>query len=163
MQSDSNQGGETAALLHALWRIEHALQRASKRMSKDHGLTAQQHLVIRLLGREKSRGHDFMSAGALTSELRVHPSTLTPVLKALEQAKLVIRTPDPDDTRRARLSLSGEGARLDQTLPGSVEGTLAEALRSMPNLNACQQTLQLLADALDSAHDREASQAEAVH
>ena len=115
MPSEHSQGGDTAALLHALWRIEHALQRASKRMSKEHGLTAQQHLVIRLLGREKGRGHDFMSAGELSSELRVHPSTLTPVLKGLEQAKLVTRTPDPDDTRRARLALSGEGARLDQT------------------------------------------------
>ncbi len=132
-------------------------------MSKDHGLTAQQHLVIRLLGRERSRGNEYMSAGELSSELRVHPSTLTPVLKGLEQAGLVTRVADPDDTRRARLSLSQEGQRLDQTLPGSVEGTLAEALRSMPNIGGVLQTLTLLADSLDAAHDREISAAEAVH
>jgi len=43
--------GPVLEFLRVLWQVDHALQRRSKRMARELGLTGPQRLVLRLVGR----------------------------------------------------------------------------------------------------------------
>ncbi|TMV90125.1 MarR family transcriptional regulator [Thioclava sp. BHET1] len=72
------------------------------------GLTYPQFLVLYLLWRKDAR-----SVGEIAGALGLETSTLTPLIKRLEQAGFVTRKRDPSDERRVKVSLAprGEAAR----------------------------------------------------
>ncbi len=115
--------GPVLDFLRALWALDHALQSASKRMEAKLGVTGPQRFVIRMIGRFPG-----ISAGEVSELLHVHPSTLTGVLKRLEQRGLVLRRADPADARRALLELTAKGRRVDAVRIGTVEGAARKAL-----------------------------------
>src|SRR5512143_986417 len=115
--------GPVLDFLRALWALDHALQSASKRMETTLGVTGPQRFVVRMIGRFPG-----ISAGEVSTLLHVHPSTLTGVLKRLEQRGLVVRRPDPSDGRRALLELTAKGRRVDATRTGTVEAAARRAL-----------------------------------
>src|SRR5664279_5074759 len=84
--------------MRLLWSVEHGLQRISKRMENDLGITGPQRLVLRIVGRFPD-----MSAGELAHIVRLHPSTITGILRRLVERGLIERKTDPGDSRRARL------------------------------------------------------------
>jgi DNA-binding MarR family transcriptional regulator len=73
-----------------------------------------------------------LSAGELARILLVHPSTLTGVLQRLEARKLVKRTPDAADGRRANLALTAIGRRLDAPARGTVESVVGDVIGRFP-------------------------------
>src|SRR5688500_14482762 len=73
--------------MQLLWALVHALDRASKRMNREFGVTGPQRLVLRVVGLMPG-----VSAGRLASILHVHPSTLTGVLRRLADQRLITRT-----------------------------------------------------------------------
>src|SRR3954467_2899161 len=113
---ESQQGVEGKALplgavldfMRLLWALDHALQSASKRMESTHGITGPQRLVVRIVGRFPG-----IAAGRVAEILHVHPSTLTGILKRLEQRAILQRQSDPRDARRALFSLTPKGKKLD--------------------------------------------------
>jgi len=109
--------------MQVLWAVAHGLERRSKRMSADLGVTAPQRLVLRVVGLFPG-----LSAGSLAAVLHVHPSTLTGVLQRLIAQGLLARSHDPDDRRRAVLRLTRRGARINATHHGTVEAAVALAL-----------------------------------
>jgi DNA-binding MarR family transcriptional regulator len=113
--------------MRALWALDHALQSASKRMETAYGITAPQRLVVRIVGRFPG-----ISAGEVAEILHLHPSTLTGVLKRLESRGIVVRRSDPRDGRRALLSLSPRGRRVDGLRNGTVEESVRRVLRELP-------------------------------
>lgn len=115
--------GPVLEFLRALWALDHALQSASKRMEASLGVTGPQRFVIRMIGRFPG-----VSAGEVADLLHVHPSTLTGVLKRLEQRGLVTRRADPADARRALLALTAKGRRVDARRTGTVEAAARRAL-----------------------------------
>jgi len=120
--------GETLDFMRLIWEVDHALQRASKRMESALGVTGPQRLVIRIVGRFPG-----LPAGHLATLLRVHPSTLTGILKRLERKGLMRKRADPRDGRRLLLSLTEEGRAFNLTNEGTVEGGVQRALeRSSP-------------------------------
>jgi hypothetical protein len=64
--------------MQLLWAIVHALQKTSKRMSAELGVTGPQRLVLRVVGLSPG-----ISAGRLAAVLRLHPSALTGILQRL--------------------------------------------------------------------------------
>ena len=88
--------GPELEFLRLLWQVDHALQRRSKRMAKELGLTGPQRLVVRIVGRFPG-----LPAGELAELLHVHPSTLTGILARLERGGWIARRADPRDRRRA--------------------------------------------------------------
>jgi hypothetical protein len=72
--------GETIDFLRLIWRVDHALHQASKRMQASLGVTGPQRLVIRIVGRFPG-----LTAGQLAEILYVDPSTMTGVLERLER------------------------------------------------------------------------------
>ena len=139
--------GPVLDFLRALWALDHALQSASKRMETKLGVTGPQRLVVRMIGRFPG-----ISAGEVAEFLHVHPSTLTGVLKRLEQRGLVKRRADPADARRALLELSAKGRRVDATRAGTVEAAARRALARLTP-EAVRQT-RSVAEAITAEIDR---------
>ena len=82
--------------MRVIWGISHGLQSTSKRMEARLGITGPQRLVVRILGYQPGA-----TAGELARVLRLHPSTLTGVLRRLEDRGLIARSPGEHDRRQA--------------------------------------------------------------
>lgn len=115
--------GPELDFLRLLWRIDHALQRRSKRMAKELGPTGPQRLVLRLVGRFPG-----LPAGELAELLHLDPGTLSGILKRLESAGWLRRRPDPRDRRRALLGLTPQGRELDTSDPATIEEAVRRTL-----------------------------------
>jgi DNA-binding MarR family transcriptional regulator len=137
--------GQVLEFMRALWGIHHELQISSKRMEATTGVTGPQRLVIRIVGRFPS-----ISAGEVSEILRIHPSTLTGVLKRLVAHGLVARQPDPADARRALLTLTPRGKHADAVRVGTIEASLRRALARQPPqaVQATRDVLEALAQEL---------------
>jgi DNA-binding MarR family transcriptional regulator len=109
--------------MQLLWAVVHGLERTSKRMNGEIGVTGPQRLVLRVAGLFPG-----LSAGELATVLHVHPSTLTGVLQRLATQGLLTRADDPRDRRRAVLKLTKVGARANAVRHGTVEAAIAQAL-----------------------------------
>ena len=109
--------------MRLLWSIEHGLQRMSKRMESQLGITGPQRLVLRIVGRFPG-----LSAGELAHIVRLHPSTITGILQRLVARGLLERERDPGDSRRARLRLKPRALVFTRNSPGTVEKTVTQAL-----------------------------------
>lgn len=144
-QGDDQPLGAVLDFMRLLWGVEQGLQGASRRLEANHGISGPQRLVIRIVGRFPG-----VSAGRVAEMLRVHPSTLTGILKRLETNGLLQRRIDPRDGRRALFSLTVKGRKLDQLKSGTVEAAVRRVLASMPEtVVAAQQVLARLAEELE--------------
>jgi DNA-binding MarR family transcriptional regulator len=147
-------GGQPASLpdvlqfMQLLWAVVHGLERVSKRMTGAIGVTGPQRLVLRVVGLFPG-----MSAGDLATVLHVHPSTLTGVLQRLIEQRLLARSDDPGDRRRAVLRLTKRGARVNAARQGTVEAAIAQALERISDRDrmAARRVLERLAVHLEPA------------
>ena len=132
--------------LRLLWSIEHGLQRQSKRMEAELGITGPQRLVLRLVGQFPG-----LSAGELASIVRLHPSTITGVLQRLVASGLLERERDPSDSRRARLQLKARAVAYTGTSRGTVEKSVRDALNRVgpANVRAARKVLAEVARRLN--------------
>jgi MarR family transcriptional regulator, organic hydroperoxide resistance regulator len=137
--------GGTLDFLRLLWAVDHGLQRRSKRMEAEIGVTGLQRTVIRLIGRFPE-----VTAGRLAELVHVHPSTLTGVLQRLAARGFIQRARDPEDARVARFVLTAEGAKIDRTQAGTVEAAVRRVLGrlSPTKLDAAREVLSAVADEL---------------
>jgi MarR family transcriptional regulator, organic hydroperoxide resistance regulator len=138
--------GETLEFMRLLWSVDHALQRTSKRMDRNLGVTGPQRLVIRVLGSRPG-----LSAGDVAWTLKIHPSTLTGILKRLEQRKIIRRVSDPKDARRVFLHLNGLGETLNAARTGTVEEAVERALEKLPaaQVSGARRVLEALVTELE--------------
>lgn len=121
--------GPALEFLQRLWALNHALEMLSTQMTVRLGVTAQQRLVVRCLGK-----YPGLSAGQLASLLHLDPGTISAALRRLEVKKLIARKRDPEDHRRAFLRLTKKGRVLDRGTPGTVENAVEHLLaRVKPN------------------------------
>jgi DNA-binding MarR family transcriptional regulator len=131
--------------MQILWAVVHGLEKTSKRMAAEIGITGPQRLVLRAVGLFPGA-----SAGELSSLLHVHPSTLTGVLQRLTARRLLTRVPHANDARRVELRLTAAGARANATTRGTVEAAVAAVLAtaSPADRRRTQRMLAALAVAL---------------
>jgi len=108
--------------LQSVWQLEHALERASKRMEDSHGISGPQRFALRIIGASPG-----ITAGELAAMLHLHPSTVTGIVQRLELRKLVKRSANESDGRVAHLHLTPAGARANR--PGA-KGTIERAARA---------------------------------
>jgi DNA-binding MarR family transcriptional regulator len=147
--------GGVLDFMRLLWAVDHGLQKGSKRMAAEIGLTGPQRLVIRIAGRFPG-----ISAGHLAAIMHIHPSTLTGVLRRLQERGLIDRQPHPKDARRAALGLTERGRRLDVEASGTIESAVSELLATQPaeRIRSTQELLRSLATRL-SADDHRTTRA----
>jgi len=138
--------GSTLDFMRLLWAMDHGLQRRSKRMEVEIGVTGMQRVVIRLIGRFPN-----VTAGRLAELVHVHPSTLTGVLKRLVEHGFVERERDRTDARVARFALTPEGATIDGSQAGTVEAAVRRAMARLEpeQVEAARVVLSAVADELD--------------
>jgi len=145
----ADQLGPVLEFMKQLWALDHGLQSASKRMESRFGITGPQRLVVRIVGRFPG-----ISAGALADVLRVHPSTLTGVLRRLEMRGMVLRRTDPKDARRALFGLTPRGRKMDTLRTGTVEQAVRRVLQRLPeDIPAAERILAALSVELAESPD----------
>lgn len=146
--SDPPSLGPVLDFLSLLWKLDHALQRRSKRMAREIDITSPQRLVLRIVGRFPG-----LHAGALAAMLHVHPSTLTGMLQRLERRGWLKRRADPRDARRALFGLTEAGRTLDMTQPVTIEAALLSVVERTPpsDVAAARALLEALAAELEAA------------
>ncbi len=134
--------GEVLDFMRLLWKMDHELHRASKRMERSLGVTGPQRLILRILGRFPG-----LPAGQLARLLWIHPATLTGMLKRLESHRLLRRRADPRDGRRALLSLTDEGRVFDVEIDGTIETAIQQVLAqlSREKLHVAREVFALIA------------------
>jgi DNA-binding MarR family transcriptional regulator len=115
--------------LQTVWQLEHALERASKRMEDALGVSGPQRFAVRIIGVNPG-----ITSGQLAAILHLHPSTVTGIVQRLESRKLVRRTGSRTDGRVTHLHLTPAGARLNTpALRGTVERAARLMLRRCPD------------------------------
>ena len=112
--------------MRLLWSVEHGLQRISKRMENELGITGPQRLVLRVVGQFPG-----LSAGELAHIVRLHPSTITGILQRLVAGGWLERRRDPEDTRRVKLRLKPHAIPYTKTTKGTVERAVRNALNAV--------------------------------
>jgi DNA-binding MarR family transcriptional regulator len=138
--------GPVLEFMKQLWAVDHGLQTISKRLESAHGITGPQRLVVRIVGRSPG-----IAAGALAQILRMHPSTLTGILRRLETRGILTRKSDPNDARRALFALTARGRKVDTLKTGTVESAVRRVLaRSPDEATVAQKLLATLASELES-------------
>lgn len=110
--------------------MNHALERCSARMDRTLGITAQQRLVLRCIGK-----YPGISAGQLASLLHVDPGTVSASLRRLSSRGLVERRSDSRDRRRSTLGLTAKGRELDGPTEGTVEDAVQRLIDELPERN----------------------------
>jgi DNA-binding MarR family transcriptional regulator len=97
---------------------------------------------VRLLGQRPGT-----SAGELAELLHLHPSTITGILRRLEERSFLRRKPDEQDRRRAVLTLTNQGRSIDELRDGTVEAAVRRTLEGMPaeDIAATRRVLERLA------------------
>jgi MarR family transcriptional regulator, organic hydroperoxide resistance regulator len=128
--------------MRVMWSVDHGLHKVSKRMASDIGLTGPQRLAIRIIGRSPG-----MAAGELASLMHLDPSTVTGILRRLEDARMIMRRVDPADARRTCLTLTQRGRSVDRRSAGTIEAAVRRTLASMSShqVAAASQLLTALA------------------
>lgn len=146
--SEAVELGPVLDFLRALWALNHALERTSKRMQTRLGITAEQRMIIRVVGR-----HPGVASGRLAKMLHLDAGTISAALGRLEERRLVVRKRDPGDGRRVFIELTPLGKRLDVPKVGTVESAVAAVLKqSRPSeLRSIRTVLARLVEALDEA------------
>jgi DNA-binding MarR family transcriptional regulator len=137
--------GPVLDFLRLLWSFDHALHQSSKRMVSSLGITGPQRLVIRIVGRFPG-----ITFGQLAEIMKVHPSTLTGIVKRLQNNRLISRRSDPRDGRRAFLGLTTTGRKLDLNREENLEAAVMQAMSELSGdqLEAAQQVLEKVTLAL---------------
>lgn len=120
--------GPALEFLQHLWRLNQALERLSSRMERTLGITAQQRLVIRCVGK-----YPGMTAGQLARVLHLDPGTVSAALRRLEGKGVLARRRDRRDKRRVTLGLTAKGRTLDRPAAGTVEHAVERLLGSAGN------------------------------
>ena len=103
------------------------------------GLTHPQYLVMLALW-----GKSPLAVKELIEMLQLDGPTLSPLLKRLEAAGLVIRSRDPDDERQLRIALTGKGRALREqalNVPPAVVAKLGMSLGDLEELHKGLTTL----------------------
>ena len=136
---------DVLGFMRLLWAVVHGVERSSKGMAADLGVTGPQRLVLRVVGLFPG-----LSAGDLAAVLHVHPSTLTGVLQRLVSQRMLVRIADPADRRRAVLRLTPSGGRVNAKRRGTVEAAVAAVLADIDAADrlAARRVLERLAEHL---------------
>ena len=132
--------------MRLLWSVEHGLQRMSKRMESELGITGPQRLVLRVVGQFPG-----LSAGELAHIVRLHPSTITGILQRLVARGLLERERDPSDSRRARLRLKPRAVAYTQVVSRNGGEGGDPGARSEPAHRTCARPVRCLPKSLSDS------------
>lgn len=115
--------GSVLSLLQRWWALNHAFEQVSRKMAARLGVTAQQRVALRVIGKYPGIG-----PSELAGVLHLDAGTISATLRRLEGIGAVARRQVGRDRRRVALGLTAQGRALDVDDPRTVEGALRRAL-----------------------------------
>ena len=123
------------------------LGRLMRRLRAEHGFSLAQGAVIGRLDREGPQ-----SVSDLAGKERMRPQSMAQAVADLDAEGLVERNPDPDDGRRALVSLTAAGLELLQASRQRREGWLVRAIEELPDADRAvvERAVVLLAHIADA-------------
>ncbi len=129
-----------------LYRLNMAVNRSYKPLLDELGITYPQYLVLNALGEEDGR-----SIGAIAQRLALESSTVTPLVKRMEDAGLLDRRRARANERVVQVWMTANGRELLQKC-GCLNQMLGRRLGEFePNLEAQNRQLQDLLEELDGS------------
>ena len=123
-----------------------AINRAYKPMLDAMGITYPQYLMLAALGEE-----DGLTIGGIAARLALESSTVTPPVKRLEQAGLVVRERSTVDERQVKVHLTEAGRALLSDCHCLGDTLLARSGMTMAQVDALNAQIKALRDALSAA------------
>jgi DNA-binding MarR family transcriptional regulator len=131
-------------------RLRLAITRAARRLRQEAAGELTPTTVAALATVER---HGPMTPSELADVERIRRPTATRSLRALEEARLVVRTPDPADGRSALVSVTPAGRERLRRLRGRKNAYLAKRMRGLPRADV--ETLERAAAILEEMLERE--------
>lgn len=140
--------GPSLEFMRHLWRLNHAVELMSGQMERLLGVTAQQRMIIRCLGKIPA-----LTPSLLAATLHVDRSTISTALRRMELSGLIVRRSDASDGRRVSLTLTAKGRRIEATREETVEKAVDRLLRDQTkrDIAASQRVMRALAEQLELA------------
>jgi MarR family transcriptional regulator, organic hydroperoxide resistance regulator len=114
--------------LQHLWALNHALERTSLQMERSLGVTAQQRLILRCVGK-----YPGMTATPLATVLHLDRGTISVSLRRLMTKRLLVGRRDREGQRRVALRLTAKGRVRVRSQAGTVEHAVAQLLVRLGN------------------------------
>jgi len=148
--------GRSGEFIRWLWRFNHVLERVSRQMDEVRGVTIQQRLILRFVGK-----YPGATASQLAAYFHLDPGTISATIARLEHKGLLSRRRTNRDRRRVVLGLTAEGNALDGENTSSVDSAI-EVLIGEPSLAAGNQArgiLESLTGRLEAALEHRPSRA----
>jgi DNA-binding MarR family transcriptional regulator len=138
-------GDAALRALDGLRRVLHLLRRSSHEAQRTVGLSGAQLFVLQQLGARPATSLKELSGRTLT-----HQSSVSVVVRRLEERGLVRRRRAAADGRRVELALTAKGRALLVRAPEPVQTRMVKALRSVPTseLRSAARTLERIAGAM---------------
>lgn len=131
-------GSYELRVLQSLRRIIRAVEIHSKKLVHSHKITGPQ---LGCLAAIKENGP--LTTTKLAKAVYLSPSTIVGIVDRLEEKALVIRQRGSKDRRQVQICLTEAGEQLLNKAPSALQDTLAEALKSLPELEQVSITLAL--------------------
>ncbi|HEY6788215.1 MAG TPA: MarR family transcriptional regulator [Trebonia sp.] len=116
-----------AELVARLRAVIGRLARQLNETSTGEGLTPTQYSVLALV---RTRGP--LGLAELTELEGLNPTMLSRVIRVLDDAGLILRSPDPGDMRAARLGITPAGEQMHERIRERRTSVLAECLNRLP-------------------------------
>ena len=120
-----------------------AINRAYKPMLDAMGITYPQYLMLAALGED-----DGMTIGGIAARLALESSTVTPPVKRLEQAGLVVRERSTVDERQVKVRLTDAGRALLSDCSCLGDALVERSGMTMAQIEALNAQIKALRDAL---------------
>jgi DNA-binding MarR family transcriptional regulator len=137
--------------LRSLWELNHLLERASRCTEALHGVTGQQRMMVRFVGK-----YPGLTVSRLASHFHLDPGTVSIALRRLEQKGLVERRRAAHDKRRVTLGLTALGRRVDAEVTGVTELAVRSLLKEAApaDLETTRRLLAALTGQLENEVER---------
>ncbi|MER9458622.1 MarR family transcriptional regulator [Mesorhizobium sp. M0387] len=135
-------------LCFTLYATSMAINRTYKPMLDEMGITYPQYLVLNALAEAGG-----MSVGSIAHRLALESSTITPLVKRMEQAGLVTRQRSQTDERQVQVDLTPAGRALLVQCNCLNETLIERSGMTMADLDVLNRRIQALREALSSKPD----------
>ncbi len=119
-------GGQVDAFMTSWFRARQTVLEANFRRAHQHGLSATQFMLLNLI----EHGGPW-TLRAVASALRLDATTVLQTVDSLEQRGLVTRTRSTADRRRVHLSLTADGASIQESSQQEFRAALTAIFRAM--------------------------------
>lgn len=131
----------------SILRLNHELERTSTRLLRELGISAQQRLIVRGIG--KSPG---LPPRELAAQLHLDSGTISAALRRLEAKGILERRPDAHDRRRVTIGLTERGRALDRPTARTIESAVERLLDTVDpsDIESAKRVLDELIALLDS-------------